>query len=296
MSTPNRLVSLWDMLELNALSFMAATTQLSNMRSLVQGGTAVPPTDLLASGTISAVKPMLEAFGAEATTVGAKLAWVAADRLYRSLDQKPCPVTWAALGNSLSEIESRFSDHLQFVKLFVIPEERAILFSGADQLLNTTTANLYPSVWFDCEEAAKCLCLGRPTASVFHSMRMIEVAIAAISRRLGIPDPAKADRSWGNMLRAINEKIIELHPPKNRVVGSEGSKLEGVYVSLDAVKNPWRNATMHVEAVYTEEEARHILVCASHLFDRMAAIFDEAGADAPSPQLQLAPNPEPAAE
>jgi hypothetical protein len=223
---------------------------------------------------------MLEAFGAEALKVGAKLSWVAADRLYRRLEETPCTVTWASLGTSLLDIEGRFGDHLNFVKLFVIPEERAVLFRGADELLKPDTANLFPSVWFDCEESAKCLCLGRPTASVFHSMRMIEVAIAAISKRLAITDPSKADRSWGNMLNAIKGRMDELHPPKKRAVGSEGSKLEEIYVSLDAVKNPWRNATMHVEAVYTEEEARHILVCASHLFDKMAAIFDENGLDA----------------
>lgn len=161
------------------------------------------------------------------------------------------------------------------------------MFSGADQLLKSQTANLYPSVWFDCEESAKCLCLGRPTASVFHAMRMIEVAIAAISMRLRMENPSKADRSWGSMLKAIKLKLDALYPVKDRDSNSEGSRLEEVYVSLDAIKHPWRNATMHVDAVYTEEEARHILACSSHLFDKMAAIFDENGDDAPHPTLSI---------
>ena len=286
-----RIVRALEMLELHALSFMRATIRLSEMRSIVQTS-PVPPTDVVIPTTISMVQPLLEEFAVEATKVGAKLAWVSADRLFTSLGQNPCSVTWAALGSGLSDIESRFADHLRFVKLFVIPEERIQLFGGADQLLNTETAALYPSVWFDCEEAAKCLCLGRPTASVFHAMRMFEIAIAAISARLGIPDPSKADRSWGNMLRAIKVRLDELHPPKSRNSGSEGAKLEEVYVSLDAVKNPWRNATMHVDEVYTEQEASHILSCASHLFDKMAAIFDESGVDASMSELRLGPGPE----
>ena len=280
----DRIVSLKDMLELNALSFMTATTELSRMKGIVASSN-VQPTAALVPSTIAIVKPMLEAFGVEATKVGAKLAWISADRLFAALLQDPCPVTWAALGTALQEIESRFADHLHFVKLFVIPEERAVMFNGADQLLKSETANAYPSIWFDCEEAAKCLCLGRPTASVFHAMRMVEVAIAAISRHLDIPDPSKSDRSWGAMLNAIKTKLDDLHPPKTRRAGSEGSKLEGVYVSLDAVKNPWRNATMHVESVYTEEEARHILACVSHLLDKMAALFDENGVDPETAKL-----------
>lgn len=275
------------MLELNAFSFMAATTELSRMKAIVVNSTNVASEALLVPATVELVKPMLEAFGVEASRIGAKLAWLSADRLFARLMEDPCLVSWGSLGGCLYDIESRFADHLNFVKLFVISEERAVLFSGANELLKAETANLYPSIWFDCEESAKCLCLGRTTASVFHTMRMIEVAIAAISARLAIPDPSKADRSWGAMLNAIKLKIEELHPKRGRTRGCEGSMLEEVYVSLDAMKNPWRNATMHVEAVYTEEEARHILVCANHLLDKMAAIFDEQGNDAPSPMLAL---------
>ena len=91
------------------------------------------------------------------------------------------------------------------------------------------------------------------------------------------------------MLKSIKAKIDELHPVKARIPGCEGSRLEEIYVTLDAVKNPWRNGTMHVESVYTEEEARHILTCTSHLLDKMAAMFDENGDDAPQPVLALSP-------
>jgi hypothetical protein len=120
---------------------------------------------------------------------------------------------------------------------------------------------------------------------------MLEIAIGAISKRLRIPDPTKADRSWGNMLKAIKARMDELHPQKSRTGSCEGSRLEQIYVSLDAVKNPWRNGTMHVESVYTEEEARHILVCASHLLDKMAQIFDQNGDDVSAPTLALTTKP-----
>lgn len=285
MMFPKRVVSLWDMLELHAPSFLGAATEIARLRQIMVGieGNAARG-DILEPASVAAVKPRVEILYQEASKVGAKLACISAERLYNGIIEEPCTVTLGMLADALRDIESRFADQLSSVKLFVIPEERAILFEGADRLLNAQAASLFPSIWFDCEEAAKCLCLGRPTASVFHAMRMLEIAISSFAARLQISDPAKTtDRSWGNMLTSIKTAIDAQHPKQLRHPGTEGSKLEAVYVTLDAIKNPWRNATMHVESVYTEEEARHILVCTSHLMDKMAAIFDENGKDAPNP-------------
>ena len=115
-------------------------------------------------------------------------------------------------------------------------------------------------------------------------MRILEIAIASFAARLSIPDPVKAtDRSWGNMLNAIRDKMDLEFPKTKRLPGSEGAALEGIYASLDAIKNPWRNATMHVDSIYQEEEARHILTCTALLVDKMAAVFDENGKDVTLP-------------
>lgn len=276
------IVSLLEMLELNAGGFLLAATEIAKMRQLLNGIDASEErTHLLFPDSVANVLGPLRSFKAVSEEIDAKLACIAADRLIAALEQEPCVVTLGKFAIALGDMESRFADHLGFIKLFVIPDQRATLLAGADELLKPHVAALYASVWFDCEESAKCLCLGRSTASVFHTMRMLEIAIGAISKRLKIPDPAKVDRSWGTMLREIKEKIDLTHPVKKRVAGDEGSQLEQIYASLDAVKNPWRNATMHVESIYTEEEARHIIVCAAVLFEKMAAIFDENGDDAP---------------
>jgi hypothetical protein len=46
---------------------------------------------------------------------------------------------------------------------------------------------------------------------------------------------------------------------------------------LDAVKNPWRNATMHVEKKYTPEEALHIHSSVRGFMMRLADRMDENG-------------------
>jgi hypothetical protein len=125
------------------------------------------------------------------------------------------------------------------------------LLGPAVQLLGEYTAAKFPSAWFDCEEAAKCLCVLRPTATVFHAMRMLEIGIRSFAKKLGIPDPVKpAERNWANILRSIKTKIDSEYPSASRKTGTEGAFLESLYTTLDAVNNPWRNEVMHVEGVY----------------------------------------------
>jgi hypothetical protein len=131
---------------------------------------------------------------------------------------------------------------------------------------------------FEIDEAGKCLAVGRSTASVFHLMRAMEVAVKAASACLGIPDPVKSvDRNWGTMLRKFKEELDRRNKSNLWPQPSDRKVFEEVYVSLDAVKNVWRNATMHVENKYTPEEAEHILASVRGFMKKLASRCDEQG-------------------
>lgn len=132
---------------------------------------------------------------------------------------------------------------------------------------------------FELDEAAKCMALGRPTAAVFHLMRILELGIAAFATCLGIPDPIKpAERNWGIILKKIKEEGIEKKwpTPADRMKG-DGLLFKSLHASLDAAKNPWRNETMHVSGKYTDDEARHIFVAVEGLMKKLSARMDENG-------------------
>ena len=278
-------VSLWDMLELNAKSFIEAISEMRRIATVLESLPIQDPNELVGISTRQSLLPTAEKIAFAVAQVGAKSAWVAADRFKQEMEGA-ADLTGPHILRRVQDIELRFADHLDFIRLFVIHDDKVGLMSGADALLGEDCATKFPSLWYDCEEAAKCLCLGRATACVFHSMRMLEGAIRALARRLDIPDPLTSnERNWGAMLRSIKEKVDNLYPAKGRLAGSEGAYLDGVYVSLDAIKNPWRNATMHVENVYTEEEARHILTCSALLIQKMSEGFDENGVAGSDPFL-----------
>jgi hypothetical protein len=275
------------MLELHATDFVNAVRELRRLTavldveplaSMINDTLDQGITDNLIISTQNVVNAIQQ--------IGARSAWVSANRLLILLNTPQTTITVAQVRAALSDIESRFMDELGFNRLFVVYPEEFWMFDPADKLLGVTTAARFLRVSFDCEEAAKCFCLGRPTACVFHSMRMLEIAIAALAKKLSIPDPVLAnDRNWGNMLNSIKKELDSKYPKSSRLTGSEGLFLESVYVSLDAVKNPWRNETMHVSTIYTDDEARHIFSCSIKLLQKMATGFDEDGKSVAGPSL-----------
>jgi hypothetical protein len=96
---------------------------------------------------------------------------------------------------------------------------------------------------------------------------------------LGIPDPVKpADRNWGRILDKIMDDGIKVKWPDAASRMRPNCQLfEELHASIDAVKNPLRNATMHVENKYTDAEAQHIFALVKGFMMKLADRMDEKG-------------------
>ncbi len=276
------------MLELNGPAFLGAATQLARLHQIFSGLKDVYAENLLPASA-QAMVPYVQAFMAEAQKIGARLSVVSAERFLDSLNKAPCPLTVGAAVNALQDIESRFADYLTEITLMALSPEEAKLLQPAESLLEVSGFSAaFPSAAFEVEEAAKCLALARHTAAVFHAMRMLEIGIKALAKRLAIPDPAKSsEKNWGKILSSIRGKIDEMWPVGARLPGSEGSAFEDLYAHLDAIRNPWRNATMHVETIYAPHEAVHIVRCSAFFISKLMKLTDENGIPPPNSALPL---------
>jgi hypothetical protein len=137
----------------------------------------------------------------------------------------------------------------------------------------------FPSATVDIEEATRCIALSRATAGVFHMMRSMEIAIRATARCLGIADPVKpAERNWGVILQTLKNSI-DAHNQGNPTwtIADDGHFFEDAYASFDAVRNAWRNPTMHVERTYTEDDAEDVWRAVRALTRKLASRCDENG-------------------
>lgn len=111
----------------------------------------------------------------------------------------------------------------------------------------------FPSANDDLTEAATCLALERSTACVMHLMRAMEVVLAVLAKTLGV----ERQNDWGSYLREIERELAK----RAKIVGARTPD-EQFYAeattSFDAVRRAWRNPTMHVEKIYSQQCAEDI--------------------------------------
>ncbi|MEH2590274.1 hypothetical protein [Bradyrhizobium sp. AZCC 1721] len=270
------------MRDLEPVSFMKAVTE---MRHFIVTIERIPNQSARVGEDDRAkiLSPLINELIGALTKVEARSALASAARLRLNIENGNSGLTYEAVRNTLLDIESRFADHLSDIKLFVLNWQEASLFGPADNVLGNQRpiegfSRAYPNAAFEIEEAAKCIALERYTACVFHCMRALEHGIKALCALLGVPDVTKpAEKNWGAILKAIKERIDEKWPAKTRLPNTRGAKIEALYATLDAIKNPWRNATMHVESIYAPHEALHIARCTGVFLIELMKHCDEHG-------------------
>lgn len=198
---------------------------------------------------------------ASCTVIEADLASLAAGRISHRLLETDEVVTVKDVRDAIADVESRMTDECELITVLVLSRQQKNMFhSAADEIAGWPITNEFPDAARELEEAARCYALERSTAAVYHGMRMLEIGLLAFAKHLGLPEPEKpAQRNWSIMLQSIKGHIDENYPSKQRMPGNLGAVYEDIYTSLDTVKNPWRNATMHIDAFYQDAEARHII-------------------------------------
>jgi hypothetical protein len=173
------------------------------------------------------------------------------DRLEQSLLDPE--FTFQAAGQGCRELTERFIDTLSLLSfLFLSPHEADLYskpLSGWDAVVTA-----FPSSQFDIEEASKCLALNRHTAAVFHLMRVTEVGINALCKKLRVD--ASVLPSWDAKLKKVDTALGD--PSIQTLPAQERSFFHDARANFSAVKTAWRNPTMHVEKTYSGEIATDI--------------------------------------
>lgn len=182
------------------------------------------------------------------------LSLKAIDRLINALAS---PITWGQLIEKTKDLYSRIDDELEDLELWQVTA-RYRTFTETDPFKLAQSAN-FQSAQRDSEEAGKCLAFDRGTACVFHLMRVMEVGLRALAASLNDPrlDP-KRNPSWDSILKKCDEELAK--PLKDRAPEwrQDDAFFSIAAAQLHAVKDAWRNPTMHVERHYDPEEAEDV--------------------------------------
>jgi hypothetical protein len=150
-------------------------------------------------------------------------------------------------------LDERLHDELGRRILFQI-DRRHEAFFDKPNLFGPEVSEQFPSATFDISEAGSCFATGRPTACVMHLNRVLETAFDAIQSALGMT--LDTDKGWEPTLRVIRDRLKE----KSAELGTLKLKqfFDDVVGHLYAIKNAWRNPSVHAGAKYTGEEAESI--------------------------------------
>lgn len=197
---------------------------------------------------LTSIRPLLE-------SADLLLSLDSFDRLQKlCVTEKPTVETVKEL---VTELQGRIRDELSHIELWLVTKEESRFLKinpfGED------ISNKFGPARDDIEEAGKCLAYGRGTACVFHLMRVMEVGLRALGDSLNDPrlDP-KRNPSWDSILKKCDEELlIPLHSRCDEWREDDGFH-STASAQLHAVKDAWRNPTMHVERKYTPEEAEEV--------------------------------------
>ena len=175
------------------------------------------------------------------------------------------------VGNAVNQLTACLKHETNIKAAIILSSNMRAFFSAREPLFGQDVNSKFPKISFEIDEAGKCLALGRSTACVFHLMRTLEVALESVRLCLGLPAPNNPN--WGAILTSINNELNR----RGRNWG-EYSFFQEVHAQLDIIRRAWRNGTMHVEHVYTQDEARVLFDATKGLMERLASRLDESGA------------------
>lgn len=133
----------------------------------------------------------------------------------------------------------------------------------------TAVEERFSACAYDIEEAASCLAFRRPTAAVFHCMKILERGLFAFERCVGISPPPGVQRGWSDIMAGLRTAC----PPP----------LAPALVRLQWVQRRWRAPSLIPAAKYTETEAELIFQSVGAFMRELADRCDEHGEASTAP-------------
>lgn len=163
-------------------------------------------------------------------------------------------------------------------KMFVLDARLAAFYAPTEPSFGAEVAAKFPVIADELDQAGKCYACDLPTAAAFHWVRCLEAGIRAISKCLGVPDPTTgAQRNWASIAREMQKAIDAKWPTAAAKDTPEAKQFARYLACLTTFTNPYRNETMHFDAVYTSTAALHLYEIVKGLMQEIASRMDQDG-------------------
>lgn len=177
----------------------------------------------------------------------------------------------------------RLSHYVESIYLTLTAELDSMLFKAISRdrnsfidsswLRDSPLVSAFPTAFKDLERSGICYALGQSTASVFHSMRALEPALAALAAPFAV---SAQYENWQNIINDIESKVRALGQTPKTKQKIEDEKFFGAAVShLYFIKNAWRNHVAHTRDSYSDDEALRVLQHSREFVDSLCPRLKE---------------------
>ena len=166
-------------------------------------------------------------------------------------------------------LRARLMDDLKSEFYFQV-DQRDVPLYLADALFGPRVSRKFPKATEDVAEAGKCLSLQRPTACVFHLMRVMEIGVHTLGKKLKVGINVETE-TWYQIMEHVDRAIRQL-PAQTEAEKTRKTKLGGASANLTAVRIAQRNEVMHPKQTYTREEAHDVFNATRAFMDQLAGL------------------------
>lgn len=195
-----------------------------------------------------------------------------AQRAYKTT-QKDTSVTGHEVSSYMAAVKELLNQLYQETKsrrALVLETEAVELYEQTEPLFGEAVSLKFAKASTDVAEAGKCFALDRPTACVFHLMRVAECGVQALGKRLKVQVDVERE-SWYKIVQHVNN-AVDAMPAKTPAQQRRKQKYGAAAAHLNAVRIATRNDVMHPKATYTLDEASVLMDATKQLMQQLAEI------------------------
>jgi hypothetical protein len=257
-----KLLSWWDMERFSACSFYLIGNLLGVLPSSVARfanpeGQTIPGDEKADDGVRNHIAMWVMEIQKHCEEIELQSAVDHAKRFLWRLERE---MTYSEILHQIRELKDRIFDSMKGELFLYVPYPQSESYAAVNAF-GEEVAVSFPSTAYDIREAHTCYALERPTACVFHLMRVLEVSLVALGTVFGL---TLEHTNWGSAIEVIESKIRKAYEdPLWKVKPDWKNQLEfyAQAVSyLGITKEAWRNYTAHARGKFTQEEAKLMLL------------------------------------
>ncbi len=175
------------------------------------------------------------------------------------------------LDATIDAIQEVAKNELAEKKFLYVPNERTAYYNNKS-LCGELVAAKFPKAVPDIMEAGNCYALGRPTACVFHLMRVIPYGMEVLAKKLKVKYKFPVEcQDWNGIIQPIEKALKEMQ----QLARSPKKTADLKYYSeiaqhLTFCKDAWRNHVSHARDPYDMPQARSVMDHVGHVMRLLA--------------------------